>query len=128
MRPVYIAVLMALGWMLAAQRGTADGAEEKSEETGKKPAYEQVFGRVASLTVTERQSVLVIDKPHAASQRPDAPAAEVPMKFFLNQHSAVTDGTHELNPSDLNVGQHVRVLFRETWLGRRIVQAIIVQP
>jgi hypothetical protein len=91
----------------------------------KKEDYEQVFGKITDLLITENKTMLTLDRPE--KEMMDIPAAQKQVKFTLDKDTQITDGTQDLNLSDLKIGQHIRVLYTEKGLGRRLAQAVVIQ-
>jgi hypothetical protein len=104
-----------------------DSGKSNLPSQTEKAEYEQLFGKIADLDITENRTMLTLQKPESGVEKPSAPVVEHQMKFALDKGTQITDGTKELNLSDLEIGQHVRIMFIETWFGKRIAQTIVIQ-
>jgi hypothetical protein len=52
--------------------------------------------------------------------------ADKPVKFTLDKDTQITDGAQDLDLSDLKIGQHIRVVYVEKLLGKRIAKGIVI--
>jgi hypothetical protein len=86
----------------------------------------QVFGKITDLLITENKTILTLDRPESGIKEIEAPLAENSMKFTLDKDTQITDGAQDLDLSDLKIGQHIRVMYVEKGLGRRIAQGIVL--
>lgn len=104
------------------ETSTAQQAREEKE-------LELLFGRISKIEEADKgRSVIALDKPAAQIESPqDARVADRMMRVFLAPETQISEeGGKALQLSDLKVGEHVRVMYSQTWYGKRTAQSIEV--
>jgi hypothetical protein len=100
-------------------------SKEVLEEIEKVAAddLQKVNGKIESIEVKENALTVELEKPESGTTEPEASV----LKVFVDKDTLITNGKERLNLADLSANMEVKVIYKNSWLGKYEAQSIIVK-